>query len=105
MTYRRLSANAITRDDGAEISRRWLKREPDEDKRCEFVAHGPPAISNTAGSGRSGPAMDGGRHPGPAFCGDLGALLEELHAHGMDATVRPMVGVYETAEEAREAIE
>lgn len=83
MTFRRLSANAIRRDDGAEITRRWLKREPDEERRYEFVAHGPPVTVH----------------------GELAALLEELHAHGMTATVRPMVGVYETAEEAREAIE
>jgi len=91
MTFRRLSANAISRDDGAEISRRWLKREPDEERRCEFVAHGPPLTN----SGDRISAKDSA---------DLAALLEEMHAHGMTATVRPLVGVYETAEEAREAL-
>lgn len=84
MTYRRLSANAIVRDDGAEITRRWLKREPDEERRCEFVAHGPPALLVSP---------------------ELGELLAEMHAHGMSVTVRPLVGVYETADEAREALD
>ena len=83
MTYRRLSANAIARDDGAVITRRWLRREPDEPRRCVFVAHGPPALLVSP---------------------ELGTLLEELSAHGINATVRPLVGVYETADEAREAI-
>ena len=82
MTWTSLSANAITRDDGAEISRRYGRREPSEPKRAEFVAHGAPVA------------------PG----GELAALVAQMDALGMGVTVRPLVGVYATADEAREAL-
>ena len=82
MTYRRLSPHAIRRDDGAEISRRHIPGEFTEPMRWEFVACGPPVTPT----------------------GELAALVAEMDAHGMDVTVRPLVGVYETADEAREAL-